>query len=264
MVLIGVFYITTSFMGLGAATIVGQEHIGRRMYAGQAISYIARHPQAEAPLNGQLRHNGYIVPTPNSNLATPLLAASLGGSLLTAFVAAVALATILAVVAGLTLTASSAFAHDIWFSLVRNGSGDEAEHLFVARATAVAAGTLAIALSTVLRGFNVAFVVGLAFAVAASANVPVILLALSWRRFSRGGAIAGMLCGLISSLALIAISPVFMGSRAIFPLENPGIVSIPFGLLGAVVGTLLLRDRDSEQMFDQLQVRANTGLGAEV
>jgi cation/acetate symporter len=264
MVLIGVFYITTSFMGLGAATIVGQEHIGRRMYAGQAISYIARHANQEAPLNNQLRHNGYIVPTPNSNLATPLLAASLGGSLLTAFVAAVALATILAVVAGLTLTASSAFAHDIWFSLVRNGSGDEAEHLFVARATAVAAGTLAIALSTVLRGFNVAFLVGLAFAVAASANVPVILLALSWRRFSRGGAIAGMLCGLISSLVLIAISPVFMGSHALFPLENPGIVSIPFGLLGAVVGTLLLRDRDSEEMFDQLQVRANTGLGAEV
>jgi cation/acetate symporter len=128
----------------------------------------------------------------------------------------------------------------------------------------VAAGTLAIVLSTVLRGFNVAFLVGLAFAVAASANVPVILLALAWRRFSRAGAIAGMLCGLISSLALIAISPVFMGSRALFPLENPGIVSIPVGLLGAIVGTLLVRDRDSEEMFDQLQVRANTGLGAEV
>lgn len=264
MVLIGAFYITTSFMGLGAATIVGREHIGRRIFAGQAISYIARHPREEERLNTQLRRDTYIVPTTNSNLATPLLAASLGGSLLTAFVAAVAFATILAVVAGLTLTASSSFAHDIWFSLVRNGSGDEAEHLFVARATAVVAGTLAILLSTMLRNFNVAFLVGLAFAVAASANVPVILLALSWRRFSRGGAIAGMLSGLISSLALIAISPVFLGSRAIFPLENPGIVSIPIGLVGAVLGTLLLRDRDSEEMFDQLQVRANTGLGAEV
>jgi cation/acetate symporter len=264
MVLIGAFYLTTSFMGLGAATIVGQDHIGRRMYAGQAISYIAHHPKQEDQLNSQLSRNGYIVPKTNSNLATPLLAASLGGSLLTAFVAAVAFATILAVVAGLTITASSAFAHDIWFSLVRNGSGDEAEHLFVARATAVAVGALAIVLSIVLRNFNIAFLVGLAFAVAASANVPVMLLALSWRRFSRSGAIAGMVCGLLSSLLLIAISPVLLGSRAIFPLDNPGIVSIPIGLIGAVVGTLMARDRDSEQMFDQLQVRANTGLGAEV
>jgi cation/acetate symporter len=234
------------------------------MYAGQAISYIAHHPKQEDQLNSQLSRNGYIVPKTNSNLATPLLAASLGGSLLTAFVAAVAFATILAVVAGLTITASSAFAHDIWFSLVRNGSGDEAEHLFVARATAVAVGALAIVLSIVLRNFNIAFLVGLAFAVAASANVPVMLLALSWRRFSRSGAIAGMVCGLLSSLLLIAISPVLLGSRAIFPLDNPGIVSIPIGLIGAVVGTLMARDRDSEQMFDQLQVRANTGLGAEV
>jgi cation/acetate symporter len=264
MVLIGIFYLTTSFMGLGAATIVGKEHIGRRLYAGQAIGYIAHHPQQETALNEQLRHDGYIVPKMDSNLAAPLLAQQVGGSLLTSFVAAVALATILAVVAGLTITASSAFAHDIWFSLVRNGHGDETEHLFVARSTALIVGALAIALSIALRGFNVAFLVGLAFAVAASANVPVILLALSWRRFSRFGAILGMLGGLVSSLALIAVSPVFMGAKALFPLENPGIVSIPIGLAGAIVGTLLARDRESEAMFDQLQVRATTGLGAEV
>lgn len=264
MVLIGIFYLTTSFMGLGAATIVGKEHIGRRLYAGQAIGYIARHPEAEAPLNAQLIRNGFIVPKPDSNLAAPLLAGNLGGSLLTAFVSAVAFATILAVVAGLTLAASSAFAHDIWFSLVRDGRGDETEYLFVARATAFVVGALAIVLSIALRGFNVAFLVGLAFAVAASANVPVILLALSWRRFSRTGAIAGMLAGLVSSLALIAISPVLMGDRAIFPLENPGIISIPIGLAGAILGTLFARDRESEAMFDQLQVRATTGIGAEV
>jgi cation/acetate symporter len=260
MVLVGVFYLTTSVMGLGAATIVGQQHIGRRMYAGQAIGYIAHHPQEQATLDAQLRQDGYIVPEPDSNLAAPLLAEQVGGSLLTAFVAAVAFATILAVVAGLTITASSAFAHDIWFSLVRNGRGDETEHIFVARATALVVGALAIALSIALRGFNVAFLVGLAFAVAASANVPVILLAISWRRFARFGAIAGMLAGLISSLALIAVSPVLMGHRAIFPLENPGIVSIPIGLAGAILGTLFARDRESEAMFDQLQVRATTGL----
>ncbi len=264
MVLIGAFYLTTSFMGLGAATLVGQEHIGRRMYAGQAIQYIARHPAQQELLNGQLTRDGYIVPTTDSNLAAPLLAADLGGSLLAAFVAAVAFATILAVVAGLTITASSAFAHDIWFSLVRNGHGAESEHLFVARAAAFGVGALAIVLSIALRGYNVAFLVGLAFAVAASANVPVILLSLFWKRFSRTGAIAGMLSGLISSLALIALSPVMMGQHAIFPLENPGIVSIPIGLLGAILGTLLWRDRESERMFDQLQVRATTGLGAEI
>ncbi len=263
MVLVGIFYLTTSFMGLGAATIVGKDYIGRRMYAGQAIGYIAKHPAQEVALNAQLRTNGYIVPTPDSNLAAPLLAGHVGGSLFAAFVSAVAFATILAVVAGLTITASSAFAHDIWFSLVRNGHGDEGEHLFVARSTALVVGMLAIGLSIALRGFNVAFLIGLAFAVAASANVPVILLALSWRRFSRLGAIVGMLAGLLSSLALIAASPVIMGSHALFPLENPGIVSIPIGLLGAILGTLLARDRESEAMFDQLQVRATTGLGAE-
>jgi cation/acetate symporter len=264
MVLVGAFYLTTSFMGLGAATIVGQEHIGKRLYAGQAIQYIAHHPGQEQTLNGQLARNDYIVPAPNNNLAAPLLAGNLGGPLLVAFVSAVAFATILAVVAGLTITASSAFAHDIWFNLVRSGRGDETEQLFVARATAVVVGALAIALSIALRGFNVAFLVGLAFAVAASANVPVILLSLSWRRFSRGGAIAGMVCGLVASLVLIAISPITMGQHAIFPLDNPGIVSIPIGLLGAVIGTLLTRDVSSEQMFHQLQVRSTTGLGAEV
>jgi cation/acetate symporter len=264
MVLIGVFYLTSSFMGLGAATIVGQGHIGKRIYAGQAIEYIAKHPAEQQALNTELAHDGFIVPKTNSNLAAPLLAWRLGGPLLAAFVAAVAFATILAVVAGLTITASTAFAHDIWWNLVRNGAGDEKENLLVARGAAIAIGILAIVLSIALRTYNVAFLVGLAFAVAASANVPAIVLALTWRRFSRGGAIAGMVSGLVSSMALIAISPLFMGERAIFPLENPGIISIPLGFLGAILGTLLVRDPESERMFNQLEVRANTGIGAEV
>ncbi len=109
--------------------MVGEEHIGPRLYAGQAIEYIAHHPDQAQPLNKQLARQDYIVPKEDSNLAAPLLAAKLGGSLLTAFVAAVAFATILAVVAGLTITASSAVAHDFWFSLVRNGRGSETEHL---------------------------------------------------------------------------------------------------------------------------------------
>jgi cation/acetate symporter len=200
----------------------------------------------------------------NNNLAAPLLAGVLGGPLLSSFVGAVAFAAIIAVVAGLAITASSAFAHDIWFNLVRDGEGDETEHLFVARATAVVVGVLAIALSIALRSYNVAFLVGLAFAVAASANVPVILLSLSWRRFSRGGAIAGMLCGLVVSLAAILTSPIVLGTHALFPLHNPGIVSIPAGFFGAIAGSLVWPDAQAQALFDRLRVRATTGLGAEV
>jgi cation/acetate symporter len=125
-------------------------------------------------------------------------------------------------------------------------------------------GFLSIFLSIQLRSLNVAVLVGLAFAVAASANVPTLVLALTWRRFSRGGAITGMLTGLISSVVLIIIGPSVMGEHAIFPLENPGIVSIPLGFIGAILGALIFRDRESEAMFEQLRVRANTGLGAEV
>ena len=264
MAVIGIFYITTTFLGLGAASIVGQDSIGKHVRDTEAIRYIAKHPEQAQALNTQLADNGYIVPVKNSNLAVPLLAYSLGGPLLTAFVAAVAFATILAVVAGLTIAASSAFAHDIWWSLVRNGTGDEREYLFVARTTALIVGLLAIALSVQLRGINVAFLVGLAFAVAASANVPALLLALTWKRFSGTGAVCGMLTGLISSVALIAVSPEFMGAHALFPLSNPGIISIPLGFLGAVLGSVIAPDAKSEALFTELQVRANTGIGAEV
>jgi cation/acetate symporter len=262
-VLVGVFYLTTSFMGLGAATIAGSDHIGKRLYAAQAISYIAHHPQRGHQLDAQLARNGYVVAEPNTNLAVPFLAQSLGGSLFAAFAAAVAFATILAVVAGLTITACSAFAHDIWYNLIRDGRGDEGAQLRVARAAAVAVGAIAILLSIALRGFNVAFLVGLAFAVAASANVPAILLSLWWRRLSRTGAIAGMLSGLVSSVLLIAIGPVVMHDHALFPLQNPGLVSIPVGFAGAIIGTLATRDRRAEDLFAQLEVRAATGLGAE-
>ena len=264
MVLIGIFYLTTSVLGLGAATIVGQEHIGKRVSNTQAIRYIIRHPEQQHDLNNDLRTDGYLVPVQNSNLAAPLLANALGGGLLTAFVSAVAFATILAVVAGLTIAASSAFAHDIWWSLVRNGSGTEQEYVFVARLTAVVVGFISIALSIALRELNVAFLVGLAFAVAASANVPVLILALTWRRFSRTGAIVGMLSGLLSSLLLIVIGPTVMGAHALFPLENPGLVSIPLGFIGALLGTLARRDPESEAMFTELHVRAETGIGAEI
>ncbi|HEY5341504.1 MAG TPA: cation acetate symporter [Candidatus Aquilonibacter sp.] len=263
MALIGVFYLLTTFMGLGAGTILGPDQIGKHLRDTQAIRYIVHHPQQAPTLNAQLAADGFIVPIKNDNVAAPLLADALGGSLLTAFVAAVAFATILAVVAGLTIAASSAFAHDIWYSLVRNGSGSEREHIFVARTAALVVGFAAIFLSVRLRDVNVAFLVGLAFAVAASTNAPALILSLSWRRFSRTGAVCGMLAGLISSLTLIALSPDVMHEHALFPLRNPGLVSIPLGFFAAIVGTLLFRDPESEAKFNELTVRATTGIGAE-
>ncbi|HTZ55950.1 MAG TPA: cation acetate symporter [Candidatus Acidoferrum sp.] len=262
--LIGAFYLLTTIMGLGAGTIVGQQDIGKHLRDTQAIRYIIRHPETEPQLNDELAKNGYIVPNKNSNLAAPLLANAVGGPLLVAFIAAVAFATILAVVSGLTIAAASAFAHDIWYSLVRGGAGTEREHIFVARSAALMVGFASIFISVGLRTMNVAFLVGLAFSIAASTNAPALILSLTWKRFSRTGAICGMLAGLISSLALMALSPSVMGEHAIFPLRNPGIVSIPLGFIAAILGTLLVRDPESEAMFNQLQVRANTGLGAEV
>jgi cation/acetate symporter len=248
MILIGSFYIMTTFLGFGAATLVGKANIGV-MSAGKLI--------------------------PNQNLAAPLLAREVGGDIFLSFVAAIAFATILAVVAGLTIAASSAFAHDIWFTVVKRQQEDEREQVLVARVTATVIGLVSIVLAIALRSLNVAFLVGLAFAVAASANVPAILLTLYWRRFNTTGMVVGMLVGLLSAIVLIVLSPAVMGVDAagvaarhliqrppIFPLDNPAIVSVPLGFLAAVAGTFLGRDSVAEAAYSELNVRANTGLGA--
>ena len=249
MILIGAFYIMTTFLGFGAATLVGKGNIG-------------------------LLSDGRLIP--NQNLAAPLLAREVGGEIFLSFVAAIAFATILAVVAGLTIAASSAFAHDIWFTVVKKQQEDEREQVLVARITAAIIGVLSIVLAIALRSLNVAFLVGLAFAVAASANVPAILLTLYWRRFNTTGMIAGMLTGLLSAVALIVLGPSVMGVDApgtaarhliqyapLFPLDNPAIVSVPLGFLGAVLGTFLGGEAaDADAAYSELNVRANTGLGA--
>ncbi len=277
MVIIGIFYILTTFLGFGAATLVGKSNIGVHIAGAKAQAYIAKHTEEAPKLTEQLQKEGYIVPTPNNNLAAPLLAGKLGGDVFLSFIAAVAFATILAVVAGLTIASSSAFAHDVWFNIVKNGRESEREEVMVARIAAACIGVLSILLALALKTLNVAFLVGLAFAVAASANVPAIVLTLFWRRFNTAGTIVGMLTGLVSSLVLIAISPAVMGvdaptvavrhliqMPALFPLENPGIVSVPLGFVAAIVAAMLTRDPAAESSFHELTVRANTGLGAEV
>jgi cation/acetate symporter len=247
MVLIGTFYIMTTFLGFGAASIVGRDTIAT--------------------------HGG-------TNMSAPLLAQALGGDILFAFISAIAFATILAVVAGLTISASTSFAHDFFTNVIHHGKERQpGEEVRVSQITAFVVGAIAISIAILLGpNFNVAFLVGLAFAVAASANLPVIIFSLFWKRFNTTGAVAGLATGLISSIILILISPSVMtvdpssvtGSARhliqaspIFPLENPGIVSIPLGFLGAILGTLLSREPFSEAKYTELLVRANTGLGAE-
>ena len=229
--LIGTFYIMTTFLGFGAATIVGRDVI--------AVSG-------------------------GTNMSAPLLAKALAGDVFFAFISAIAFATILAVVAGLTISASTSFAHDFYTNVIHSGvERKPGEEVRVARIAAFVVGGMAMAIAILLGpAANVAFLVGLAFAVAASANLPVIVFSLFWRRFNTAGAVCGLATGLGASILLILISPTFQ-AQPLFPLENPGIVSIPLGFIGAIVGTLLSRDTRSEAKFKELFVRANTGLGAE-
>jgi len=232
MLIIGSFYILTTFLGFGAATIVGRDFIAR---------------------------NG------GTNMSAPLLAQTLGGDFFFAFISSIAFATILAVVAGLTISASTSFAHDFWTNVLHRGKErSPGEEVRVARVTAFIVGAVSILIAILLGpNANVAFLVALAFAVAASANLPVIVLSLFWRRFNTRGAVAGLATGLLSSLILILLSPSVMKGDAVFPLENPGIVSIPLGFLGAALGALTGREPEAEEKFTELTVRANTGLGAE-
>ena len=240
MFLIGAFYLMTTALGFGARAVLGQ--------AGEEAA-------------GK-----------TGNGAVPLLADKLGGEFFQAIIAGVAFATILAVVAGLVISASGAVAHDVWSNIVRRGRDSENEEIWVAKIAAVAIGAIAIGIA-ILGGadLNVSFMVGLAFAVAASANFPALLLALTWRRFNTTGAVTGVLVGVISSVALVIISPTVWpgpdsegGLFSWYDLANPGIISIPLGFIGCWVGTMLAREPEAESKFDELLVRSETGLGAEV
>jgi len=187
-----------------------------------------------------------ITANPAGNMAAPLLADKLGGDILMSFVCAVAFATILAVVAGLVLSGASAFAHDIYGEAVS---------------------VLSILLALFAQNMNVAFLVSLAFCVAASANLPVIVFTIFWKRFNTQGAIAGLLTGLITSLVLVILSPnvmnpdgtAFITANPIFPLANPAIISVPAGFIGAFLGTYLGK-AESEDKFREVEVKSVTGI----
>jgi cation/acetate symporter len=238
--LIGAFYLFTLVLGYGAAAIVGPDRI-------------------LSAAGGQ-------------NSAAPLLALELGGVVLLGIISAVAFATILAVVAGLTITASASFAHDVYASVLKGHKVTEEEQVRVSRITAVVLGLVAIGLGILANGQNIAFLVALAFAVAAAANLPTIVYSLYWRRFNTRGALWSMYGGLISTIVLIVFSPAVSGSKtamipgadfAWFPLANPGIVSIPLAFLLGIIGTLTSSDEGDAELNAEMEVRSLTGVGAE-
>jgi cation/acetate symporter len=239
--LIGAFYLFTLVLGFGAAALVGAETI------------------AAAP--------GGV------NSAAPLLSLALGGPLLLGLISAIAFATILAVVAGLTITAATSFAHDIYAGVIKKGKGDPDGEVKIARRTVIVIGVLAIAGGIGVQGQNIAFLVALAFAVAASANLPTILYSLFWRGFTTRGALWSMYGGLGSAVLLIVFSPVFSGTPtsmfgesvdfALYPLNNPGIVSIPLGFLLGWIGSLTSTRKEDPKLAAEMAVRSLTGFGAE-
>ena len=247
MILIGSFYVMTTIMGLGAAVLIGPDSI--------------------------LARGG-------TNMAAPRLAQALAGDIFLAIVSSIAFATILAVVAGLMISASTSFAHDFWTNVIHQGRElHPGEGVLVARVAALAVGAVSIVVSIFLGPTsNVLILATFGMAVAASANFPVLALSIFWRRFTTTGAVAGMTVGLLASVGLIVTGPAVMGvdpagvtgaarhliqSRPWFPLENVGIVSVPLGFLAAIVATLLNKEAQSESKFNELMVRAHTGLGAE-
>jgi cation/acetate symporter len=247
--LIGIFYLFTLVLGYGAAALVG--------------------PKVIAAAPGK------------ANSAAPLLAFELGGEVLLGIISAVAFATILAVVAGLTITASASLSHDIYNSVIKEGKATSEEEVRVARITAVVIGILAILGGILANGQNIAFLVALAFAIAASANLPTILYSLFWKRFNTRGALWSIYGGLVTCITLIVFSPVVSGKAPVapattsasmitdpsvdfhwFPLDNPGIISIPVAFVLGWLGTITSKEYNAAK-YAEMEVRSLTGHGAE-
>ncbi|MGW1495818.1 solute symporter family protein [Streptomyces sp. NBC_00191] len=244
--IIGAFYLMTIVLGFGAAALLKPGDIIASNKAGNTAA-----PLAALEIGGG--------------------SGSTGGSVLLAVISAVAFATILAVVAGLTLASSSSFAHDIYANVIRKGKATDKEEVRAARWATVAIGIVSIALGAMARDLNVAGLVALAFAVAASANLPTILYSLFWKRFTTQGALWSIYGGLTSAVVLVLFSPVVSGKPTSmfkeadfywFPLENPGIVSIPLGFLLGWLGTVLSKEEPDKGKYAELEVKSLTGTGA--
>lgn len=233
---IGYFYILTFTIGFGAAVLVGQDIIKGIDKGG--------------------------------NMAAPLLAEVLGGNIFLGFLAAVAFATILAVVAGLTLAGASALSHDLYVGVIRKGVSAEKEEVKVAKIATLILGITAIFLGIIFKGQNVAFMVGLAFAVAASANFPALFMSIVWKRFTTKGAVASIITGLVLATVLIILSPtvwvdIFKNPAPVFPLKNPGLISMAAAFIVGIIVSLATREPQAEAKFEEEKLRTYVGIGAE-
>ena len=231
--LIGTFYLMTFILGFGAMVLVGPDVI-------RSVE-------------------------PGGNMAAPLLAELLGGTPFLGFISAVAFATILAVVAGLTLSGAAALSHDLWVSVVRKQHASAAEQLAVARIATIGLGIVGVVLGISFKGQNVAFMVGLAFAIAASANFPALLMSIFWRRFTTAGAVSSMLVGTTLTLVLIYLSPTVQvdllhHASAWFPLKNPALVSMPVSFLTGIVMSLLRPNQAEAAGFAEIERRVHMGV----
>jgi len=233
---IGYFYILTFIIGFGAVAIVGKEIIAKIDKGG--------------------------------NMAAPLLAEAVGGTPFLGFIAAVAFATILAVVAGLTLAGASTLSHDLYANVVRGGQSSEEEEVRVARIATLVLGVLAIILGILFKGQNVAFMVGLAFAIAASANFPALIMSVFWKKFTTAGAVASILVGTFTAVILIILSPtvwvdIFKNPQPIFPLKNPALISMTLSFLAGIAVSLLTKEESAERKYEEEKVRTYLGIGAD-
>jgi len=229
---IGLFYLITFILGFGAAVLVGRDTVKGIDKGG--------------------------------NMAAPLLAEAVGGTAFLGFISAVAFATILAVVAGLTLSGAASLSHDLWVHVVKKGEANEEEQVKIARYATVALAIIAIGLGILFKGQNVAFMVGLAFAIAASANFPALLLSMVWRGFSTAGAVASMLTGTISAIVLIALSPTIQidllkHATAPFPFKNPGLFTMSLSFAAGFIASLVRPDPEAKKKFAEVERRIHLG-----
>lgn len=240
---IGYFYILTVTIGFGAAVLIGSDA-------------------------GQLGRDVIMGIDKGGNMAAPLLASYLGGNMFFGFLSAVAFATILAVVAGLTLAGASALSHDLYAGVFKHGKSEEKDEVRVAKIATVSLGVAAILLGILFKGQNVAFMVGLAFAVAASANFPALVMSIMWKRFTTLGAVTSIATGLVLAVGLIVLSPtvwtdVFHLGDAPFPLKNPAIFSMGGAFAIGILVSLFAPEQEAQDKFADEKIRQYLGVGAE-
>lgn len=255
---IGYFYCIIPIVGFGASVLLsgGVDADGKAILGRTIISGIDK----------------------GGNMAAPLLAELLGGTPFLGFIAAVAFATILAVVAGLTLAGASAYSHDIYVSVIKKGKATEQEQMRVAKMATVVFGVVAVLLGILFKGQNVAFMVGLAFAIACSANFPALIMSILWKGFTTKGAVTSMLVGAFLSVGLIIISPTVWGdvlghqvlgpdgkmiSDGLIALKNPAIISMTAAFVTGWLVSIFTKEPRAEQLFESEKIRTYLGIGAE-